>query len=407
MPSRNPLEHRRVALGVTGSIAAYKAVGIASVLTQQGALVDVVMTPEAIRLVQALSFEAITHRPACADMFELDADGGIRHVTVGRAAEVFVVAPATAHSIAKLALGLADDMVSATALSCAAPGVLAPAMETNMWQHPATRDHVRILRERGWTIVEPEVGHLASGAVGEGRLADPEAIVGAVKQVLGRAGDLAGWRVAVTAGGTREPLDPVRYLSNRSSGKMGYAVAESARDRGATVTLITSAALPQPFGVKAVAVDQAAQMRDAVMSVLPEVDALVMAAAVADYRPIAAAGQKIKKHAERLSLDLTLTSDILDEVMESKVDGRRPLVVGFAAETADLVANARKKLQGKRLDLVVANDVSLEGSGFDSDFNKVVMLRRDGSETELPLLPKMDVAHRLWDEALALRAGST
>jgi len=404
MASRNPLEGRRVALGVTGSIAAYKAVNIASALTQQGALVDVVMTPEATRLVQPLSFEAITHRSAAADMFELDSGGGIRHVTVGRAAEVFVVAPATAHSIAKLAIGLADDMVSATALSCAAPAVLAPAMETNMWQHPATQEHIRTLRQRGWTIVEPEVGHLASGAVGEGRLADPEAIVGAVKQVLGRDGDLGGWRVAVTAGGTREPLDPVRFISNRSSGKMGYAVAETARDRGAAVTLITSASLRPPYGMTVVAVERAGQMRDAVMSVLPEIDALVMAAAVADYRPVEAANQKIKKRAASLSLDLTLTPDILEEVMERQTDGKRPLIVGFAAETGDLVANARKKLEGKRLDLVVANDVSLEGSGFESDFNKVVILRRDGIDTELPLLPKTEVAHRLWDEALALRA---
>jgi phosphopantothenoylcysteine decarboxylase/phosphopantothenate--cysteine ligase len=338
-------------------------------------------------------------------MFALDTDGGIRHVTVGSAAEVFVVAPATAHSIAKLALGLADDMVSATALSCAGPGVLAPAMETNMWRHAATREHVETLRGRGWTIVEPEVGHLASGAVGEGRLADPEAIVGAAKQALGRAGDLAGWRVAVTAGGTREPLDPVRYLSNRSSGKMGYAIAESARDRGATVTLITTAALHPPYGVRTLDVEQASQMRDAVLSVLPEIDALVMAAAVADYRPAAVADQKIKKHPDAFSLDLALTSDILDEVVETRLDGKRPLVIGFAAETDDLVGNARKKLQRKRLDLIVANDVSLEGSGFESDFNKVTMLRRDGTETDLPLLPKIDVAHRLWDEALALRGG--
>lgn len=404
MSSRNTLEGRRLALGVTGSIAAYKAVGIASALTQQGVLVDVVMTPEATRLVQPLSFEAITHRPAAVDMFELDAAGGIRHVAIGRAAEVFVVAPATAHSIAKLAVGLADDMISATALSCAAPGVLAPAMESNMWRHPATQEHVQTLRQRGWTVVEPGVGHLASGAIGEGRLADPEAIVGAVKQVLGYDGDLAGWRVAVTAGGTREPLDPVRYISNRSSGKMGYAIAESARDRGAAVTLITSASLPTPFGLHIVEVEQAVEMRDAVLSVLPDVDALVMAAAVADYRPVAAAAEKIKKGDDHLALDLAMTPDILEEVMESRQDGEGPIVVGFAAETGDLVANARKKLRAKRLDLVVGNDVSIDGSGFSSDFNQVVILRRDASVSELPLLPKIEVAHRLWDEVLALRA---
>ena len=402
--SRNPLDGRQVALGVTGSIAAYKAIGIASSLTQQGARVDVVMTPEATRLVQPLSFEAITRQPASVDMFELDTDGGIRHVTIGRAAEALVVAPATAHTIAKLALGLADDMVSATALSCAAPAVLAPAMESNMWRHPATREHIRTLRERGWTIVEPEVGHLASGAVGEGRLADPDVIVGAVRQLFAREGDLAGWRVAVTAGGTREPLDPVRYLSNRSSGKMGYAVAETARDRGAAVTLITSAGLQAPLALEVVQVERAVEMRDAVLAALPEIDVLVMAAAVADYRPIEAAEQKIKKHGRDLSMELTLNPDIIEQATERRGDLARPIIVGFAAETTDLVENARKKLQRKRLDLLVANDVSIEGSGFASDFNKVVILRRDGSESELPLLPKTEVAHLIWDEILAIEA---
>ena len=389
---------RRVALGVTGSIAAYKAVGIASALTQQGAIVDVLMTAEAARLVQPLSFEAITHRPAAVDMFELDPEGGIRHVTVGHAADVFVAAPATAHSIAKLALGLADDMVSATALSCSAPGVLAPAMESHMWTHPATQQHVDTLRQRGWTIVAPESGHLASGAEGPGRLADPEMILGAIKQALGRDGDLAGWRVAVTAGGTREPLDPVRYISNRSSGKMGYAIAEAARDRGAAVTLITSASLPALFGIQEEPVERATEMRDAVLRVLPQLDALVMAAAVADYRPTETAGQKIKKTADRISVDLTATPDILEEVMENRRDGTHPTVVGFAAETNDLVPNARKKLLGKRLDLIFANDVTIDNSGFGSDFNKVTILRRDGTEADLPLLSKVDVADRLWDE---------
>lgn len=394
------LAGRRIALGVTGSIAAYKGVAITSALTQEGAAVDVVMTPEATRLVQPLSFEAISHRPVASDMFQLDAQGQIAHVAIGHAVDVLVIAPATAHSIAKLALGLADDLVSATALSTLAPVVLAPAMETNMWKHPATQGHIETLRARGWTIVEPESGYLASGALGDGRLAAPERVVDAVRYVLGRGGDLAGWRVAVTAGGTREPIDPVRYISNRSSGKMGYAVAQAARDRGAGVTLISSVALETPYGARLVEVERAVEMRDAVVGLLHEIDALVMAAAVADYQPAEPADEKLKKTRQAMALDLAATPDILAEAAERRGEGRRPLLVGFAAETENLVENARGKLADKRLDLVVANDVSRSDSGFASDFNKVTMIRRDGTERELSLLPKLDVAHHVWDEVL-------
>lgn len=397
---RSPLNGRRVALGVTGSIAAYKAVAITSALTQEGAAVDVVMTPEASRLVQPLSFEAISHRSVASDMFELDPQGQIAHVAIGHGVDVLVIAPATAHSIAKLALGLADDLVSATALSTVAPVVLAPAMETNMWRHPATQGHIETLRARGWTIVEPESGYLASGALGDGRLAAPERVVDAVRYVLGRGGDLAGWRVAVTAGGTREPIDPVRYISNRSSGKMGYAVAQAARDRGAGVTLISSVALETPYGARLVEVERAVEMRDAVVGLLQEIDALVMAAAVADYQPAEPADEKLKKTSQAMALDLAPTPDILAEAAERRGEGRRPLLVGFAAETENLVENARGKLADKRLDLVVANDVSRSDSGFASDFNKVTMIRRDGTERELSLLPKLDVAHHVWDEVL-------
>lgn len=400
---RSPLAGRRVALGVTGSIAAYKGVAIASALTQGGAVVDVVMTPEATRLVQPLSFEAISHRPVASDMSQLDPHGQIAHVAIGHAADVLVIAPATAHSIAKLALGLADDLVSATALSTGAPMVLAPAMETNMWQHPATQGHIETLRARGWTIVEPESGYLASGSLGEGRLAAPDRVVDAVRYVLGRGGDLAGWRVAVTAGGTREPIDPVRYISNRSSGKMGYAVAQAARDRGAGVTLISSVALATPYGARLVEVERAVDMRDAVVGLFGEIDALVMAAAVADYQPAEPADEKLKKTTRAMALELAPTPDILAEAAERRGEGRRPLLVGFAAETENLVENARAKLADKRLDLVVANDVSRGDSGFASDFNKVTIVRRDGTERDLALLPKLEVAHHVWDEVLQLR----
>jgi phosphopantothenoylcysteine decarboxylase/phosphopantothenate--cysteine ligase len=393
-----------VALGVTGSIAAYKAVAIASSLTQQGALVDVVMTPEATQLVQPLSFQAITHRPVTVDMFHLLAETDIGHVSIGHAAEVLVVAPATAHSIAKLTLGLADDMVTTTALASRAPAVLAPAMETNMWRHPATQGHLETLRARGWTIVEPEAGYLASGAVGEGRLAAPERIVDVVKHLLGSGGDLAGWQVAVTAGGTREPIDPVRFISNRSSGKMGYALAEAARDRGAQVTLITTVGLPPPYGATVVAVERAAEMHDAVLARLPQLDVLVMAAAVADYEPRAAADRKIKKTSQALTLELAPTPDILRAAIAERGAAARPLIAGFAAETDNLLANARVKLSGKGADFIIANDVSLEGSGFASDFNQVSILSADGREIDLPLLPKLEVSHRIWDEIRAFRS---
>jgi len=403
--ARDPLAGRHIVLGVTGSIAAYKAVMIASGLVQRGAVVDVAMSPEATRLVQPLSFQAITHRPVAVDMFYLLAETEIGHVTLGHAAEAFVVAPATAHSIAKLALGLADDMVTTTALATLAPTVLAPAMESNMWRSPTTQGHIEALRHRGWTIVEPEAGHLASGAIGEGRLAAPEQIVDAVSAVLARSGDLAGWHVAVTAGGTREPIDPVRYISNRSSGKMGYAIAAAARDRGARVTLISTVGLPAPHGVRVQQVERAREMREAVLGVLPEIDVLVMAAAVADYEPAAAAANKIKKAGETFTLALTPTPDILADAAAKRGDKTRPVLVGFAAETENLLEHARDKLKRKRLDLLVANDVTLENSGFASDFNKVTILRRDDTDVDLPLLPKTEVAHHLWDEVARLDRG--
>jgi phosphopantothenoylcysteine decarboxylase/phosphopantothenate--cysteine ligase len=402
MSGRNPLAGRRVALGVTGSIAAYKAVAIASGLTQKGALVDVVMTPEAAQLVQPLSFQAITHRPVALDMFHLLAETEIGHVSIGRAAEAFLVAPATAHTIAKLALGLSDDMVTTTALATRAPSLLAPAMETNMWRHPATQGHVATLHGRGWIIVEPESGRLASGATGEGRLASPELIVDKLKHVLARGGDLDGLHVAVTAGGTREPIDPVRYISNRSSGKMGYAIAEAARDRGAKVTLISTTGVPAPVGVELHDVERAVAMRDAVVQVLDHIDVLVMAAAVADYQPLRQAAIKIKKREGVRSIDLEPTPDILAEVSGRRGSRSRPVLIGFAAETNDLIVHARTKLTEKRLDLLVANDVTLEGSGFGSDHNKVTILGRGGMEIDVPVLPKIEVAHLLWDHVLGL-----
>lgn len=405
MARTDVLSEKRIVLGVTGSIAAYKAVALASALTQAGARVDVVMTPEATELVRPLSFQAITHRPVSVDMFHLLAETEIGHVSLAHEADVVVVAPATAHTIAKLALGLADDMVTTTVLATRAPVIVAPAMDADMYQSPAVAENVRRLRERGFTIIEPGYGRLASGLVGVGRLADQDQILGTLRAVLGRNGDLAGWKVVVTAGGTQEPIDPVRFVSNRSSGKMGYAIAEAARDRGASAVLVAApTALPDPVGVRVRHVTTAAEMCDAVLDELADSDALVMAAAVADFRPEVTAVDKIKRDGRSLELRLVPTPDILLQVSE-KYRGARLIKVGFAAESRDLARNARTKLERKGLHLVVANDITLEGSGFGADNNKVTILRCDGGERDLPLMSKSEVAHVIWDEVRTLREG--
>ena len=400
--TREVLAGKRIVLGVTGSIAAFKAVTVASTLTQAGALVDVVMTPEATELIRPLTFQALTQRPVSVEMFGMLGQAEISHVSLGHHADVVCIAPATAHTLAKLALGLADDLVTTTCLATRAPLVIAPAMDADMYDHPAVAANVRTLRERGATIVEPGYGRMASGLVGQGRLAEPPVVVDTLRMVLARKGDLAGWRVVVTAGGTQEAIDPVRFISNRSSGKMGYSVAEAARDRGASVVLIsTPTALTPPFGVEVRPVVSAAEMHDAVMTALSDADLLIMAAAVADYRPASVAEQKIKKRDDDLTLQLAKTTDIL--AATASLASERLVRIGFAAESQDLVSNAADKLERKRLDLIVANDISRTDSGFGTDDNAVVLLDRTGSQRELPLLPKREVADLILDEALAIR----
>ncbi len=308
--AREILRGKRIVLGVTGSIAAFKAASVASALTQAGALVDVIMTPAATELIQPLTFQALTQRPVSVEMFGMLNQTEISHVSLGHHADVVCIAPATAHTLAKLALGLADDLVTTTCLATRAPLVIAPAMDADMYDHPAVAANVQTLRDRGATIVEPGYGRMASGLTGQGRLAEPPVIVDTLRMVLARTGDLAGWRVVVTAGGTQEAIDPVRYVSNRSSGKMGYSVAEAARDRGASVVLVTTpTALTPPFGVKVRPVVSAADIHDAVMAELPDADLLVIAAAVADYRPASVAVQKIKKRDDDLSGDAGAAGD--------------------------------------------------------------------------------------------------
>ncbi len=390
------LREKHILLGVTGSIAAYKAPMLASQWTQAGAQVDVVMTREATQFVGPLTFESLTGRHVVTDVMALLPDSTIGHVAMAHRADVFVIAPATAHMIAKLAHGLADDAVSATALDTRAPILIAPAMETGMWENPAPRENVAKLAARGAVIVEPGIGRLASGASGRGRLAELDDITDTVRQILGRAGDLAQCRIVVTAGGTQEAIDPVRVIANHSSGKMGFAVAEAARDRGAQVTLIAGVtALRVPRGVTLVRATSARVMRDAVMGALPDANVLVMAAAVADFEPAQAAERKIKKSgAETLTLSLVKTPDILSAVADARPTHRKLIVVGFAAETNDLLANARAKLEAKHLDLIAANPVP---ASFGTDVEQATLIERGGTATELPPMAKDELAERILD----------
>jgi len=393
------LANKTIVLGITGGIAAYKAADIASKLTQAGAKVEVIMTESATRFITPLTLRNITGRPVVTSMWEPATEFSLEHIALAEAADVVIIAPATANIIAKLAAGIADDMLCCTVLATKAPVIVAPSMDANMFQNSITQDNLAKLKARGFTIIDPGYGYLASGKIGLGRLAETETIIGTVKQVLGRSGDLAGKRIVVTAGGTQEPIDPVRHIGNRSSGKMGYAMAEAARDRGATVTLIAApTALPEPAGVEATHVETAVQMKEAVAKAVAQADALIMAAAVADYRPKSTAEAKIKKDAPGLTLELIRTPDILTEVKGNF------LKVGFAAESEDVIANAKRKLEKKQLDLMVANDITAKESGFDVDTNKVTIIDREGKVESLPLLTKREVADRVLDKVVGLLA---
>ena len=395
---RGVLRDRRVLLGVTGSIAAYKAADLASKLTQSGALVDVVMTKNALEFVSPLTFRSLTHRSVFTDLFDTQSEQSLEHIVLAEQSDVIVIAPATANVVAKVAMGMSDDLLTSIVLASRSPIVLAPSMDGYMYDNLATQENLAKLESRGHTLVGPVEGRLASGLVGIGRFTDVEDVIGAVKQVLGRDGDLASSTVLVTAGGTQEDIDPVRYVSNRSSGKMGYALAEAARDRGAHTVLISApTTLRTPYGVDMVSVKSAAEMREAVAKAATQSDALIMAAAVADYRVASPTRTKVKKSSAPLSLELEATTDILGELKEVDL-----IKVGFAAESENLLANARQKLQDKALDLIVANDISAEDTGFGTDTNKVVIVDNNGKTEELPLLLKSDVARHILDRVAAL-----
>jgi len=382
-----------VVLGVTGCIAAYKSCELARALMRAGCRVKVVMTDAATHFVGPTTFRALTGEPVAVGLWD-EADARVHHVSLAEEADVFVVAPATANTLAKIAAGRADDLLSTSALATAAPLVVAPAMNVHMWRAEATRAAIATLRTRGAIVIEPESGELACGDVGEGRLASLEVLVEAIMAEVERAQDLAGVRVVVTAGGTREPIDPVRFIGNAASGRTGFAIAEEAARRGAEVTLVTGpASLPDPFGVTTLRVTTAEEMHRAVLGVYSACDVVVASAAVADFRPTAAHAHKQKKTEAPLAIELERTPDILANLAAEK-NGR--LLVGFAAETRDVLASAREKLVAKRLDLVVANDVSSADLGFATAENRVWFVSASGDE-ELPICTKTAIARALWD----------
>ena len=388
----------KILLGVGGGIAAYKAAELARLLMQQGHEVRAVMTDAAQEFVRPLTFAALTGRKTLTSLFAIES--AIEHIAVAQEHEVLAIAPATADLIAKLAHGLADDFLTTLYLAFTGPVVLAPAMNVNMWTHPATQANVETLRRRGHRIVEPESGYLACGMTGPGRLAEPEAIAEAIGREASRRLDLEGETVLITAGPTQEPLDPVRYISNRSSGKMGYALAEAASARGARVILVSGpVSLAPPRGVEVIGVRTAAEMREKVFANLEPAGIVVKAAAVADFRLSKVPDQKMKKTAARLSLELDPTPDILSELGRNK-GGR--LLIGFAAETENVQAEARRKLESKNCDMIVGNLVGGE-TGFESEENEVVLALRTGETVSVPRAPKRVIADRIFDEALKLR----
>jgi phosphopantothenoylcysteine decarboxylase/phosphopantothenate--cysteine ligase len=400
------LQGRKIVLGVAGGIAAYKAVEVCRRLVEAGAYVMPVLTKDATRFVGPLTFSALASEPTRTALFEDEPDAQpgepIPHTRLGQSADLILVAPATARVLAKLATGLSDDLLSATLLATRAPVLVCPAMHTEMWEHPAVQENIATLRRRGVRVLEPELGRLAGGDVGPGRLAEPERIVTAAAEVLAEGRDLAGVRVLVTAGGTREAIDPVRFVGNRSSGKMGYAVAQAASRRGAAVTLVTTQQRPSPPATDVVHVESAEEMHDAVLDRFDGVDVVVMAAAVADFRPKAVAPEKLKKQDGIPEVVLEPTPDILAALGARKAG---QVLVGFAAETERIAERAAAKLDAKRLDLIVANDVSAPDAGFEVDTNRAILLDSSGTSEETPLLTKLELADVILDR-ISTRLGT-
>jgi len=392
------LKGKNIVLGVTGGIAVYKAADVASKIAQAGASVTVVMTRNAREFVQPMTFEALTGNKVITEMYGPEAADGVAHIRLADKADLIIIAPATANIIAKIANGIADDMLTSIIIATKAPVVVSPAMHHNMYMNPVTQENLQKLKQRGFCIIPAAQGRLASGDIGYGRLPETAVILAHIEMTLGLKGDLKGKRIVVTAGGTQEAIDPIRYISNRSSGKMGYAVAEAARDRGAQVTLITApTALPDPVSIEIVKIRSVVELRDEVVKAVQKTDVLVMSAAGADFIPKTTAAQKIKKTDAGLTLELAKAPDILSTIKDGKF-----IKVGFKAETQNLVDNAKEKLYKTNLDLIVANDVTKAGSGFGTDTNEVTIIHRDGKAEALPLMSKREVADKILDRVVKL-----
>ncbi|MFH1185860.1 MAG: bifunctional phosphopantothenoylcysteine decarboxylase/phosphopantothenate--cysteine ligase CoaBC [Chloroflexota bacterium] len=394
------LQGKRILLGITGSIAAFKAADLASQLTQMGALVDVILTPAAEKFITPLTLQSVTGRHAYTEADLWGGEAHVLHVGLGHSAHLLAIAPCTANTIARLAHGEAHNLLTITALAARCPLLVAPAMDGGMLDHPATQENLAKLAQRGATIAGPAAGHLASGLSGKGRMLEPAELLGHIRLLLGRDGRLAGRKIVISAGGTQEPIDPVRVLTNKSSGKQGYALAQAALDAGADVALISApSALAPPVGARLVSVHTAEEMLDAVLQASAGADALIMAAAVADFRPKKSASDKLKSRDGVPQIDLEATDDVLKAVGK----GKRPrVVVGFAAESHDLAQNAAEKLKAKGLDLIVANDITTADAGFGADTNRVTIIDSAGKAEALPLASKADVAEMIIDRVAAL-----
>ncbi len=393
----NPLQDKNIVLGVTGSIAAYKSVDLASNLTKQGARIDTVLTGAAQKFVSPLTFQSVTGRKAFLEADLWGGEGHVVHISLARKADLIVIAPASANTIAKLANGIADNLLTVTVLAARCPVLIAPAMDAGMFGHQATQENVRRLEERGTRFIGPEEGHLASGLKGPGRMTEPERIIAEMRYALSRNNPLQGQHIVVTAGGTIEEVDPVRILTNRSSGKQGYALAQAALDAGSDVTLISAPThLSPPAGAKVIRIESAQEMNDAVLKTVKDANALIMAAAVADFRPRSTSKEKIKKSSRLEHISLASTEDILQNVAALRVEEKLDLkVIGFAAESEKLRENAAEKLQQKKMDMIVANDISDPEAGFGVDTNKVLLMYSDGSTEQLPKMDKFDVAEKV------------
>ncbi len=396
---KGPLTNKRIVLGVTGSIACYKALELASKLVQNGALVDTIMTKSSQEFLTPLAFKSITHRDVVTNMYDINSEFAINHVGLAESADIIVIAPATANTIAKISNGMSDDSLTTTVLASKCPIVIAPAMDGNMFDNLATQSNIATLISRGVFISGPEYGRLASGLIGNGRMTSPKNLVDIITMTLGSKGDLSGKKILISAGGTTEPIDPVRFITNKSSGKMGYSIAAAARDRGANVTLVSASnMLENPIGIQIKKVRTSSEMYDVISKEITEMDAIIMAAAVSDWTPKKYSNSKSKKNgSENWSIDLIKTTDIIANISKPNL-----IKIGFAAESDNLIQNGKSKIQSKSLDLIVANDILDKENGFESDTNKVSIIHPNGDVEIIPAMPKYEVGNEILDRMIRL-----